>query len=233
MQKQKQTWWLQTTAVSCSQLLIAHTYNSGFRMIPITYNLKLIRFAVYTCFWNVWHHCQARFMQTNTGIVYETMDPWGLVFELRSFQRHKCQVSAELCSFQHQTLPSTAQTWCCSACSVMQQDLCANPIALLHYTWSVNTYLWKWLLCTCLAMQWRCHYQCALPGNQIPNIKTSYRTDQHLWEWSKFACECRKGNFENLKQCMKGHLFHNNEEVQKALHDWLQMQKPYFYRNNF
>jgi len=32
---------------------------------------------------------------------------------------------------------------------------------------------------------------------------------------------------------MKGYLFHNNEEVQMALHEWLQMQKPYFFMTIF
>lgn len=44
IQKHKQTWRLQTTMVSCSQLLIMHTYNSSFRndtnnLHPETYSL--------------------------------------------------------------------------------------------------------------------------------------------------------------------------------------------------
>jgi len=87
-----------------------------------------------------------------TQIVEWSMKQWilvGYIFELWPFRRQECQVSAEL----RETFPSNAQTWCCSACSVMQQYLCASPTVLLHYTWSVNTYLWKWLICTtCLAM---------------------------------------------------------------------------------
>jgi hypothetical protein len=80
-------------------------------------------------------------------------------------------------------------------------------------------------------LQWRCLYQGAFPGNQIPDIKTSYSTDQHLREWPTFACECGTGNFEKLKQRVKGCPIHSNEEVQTALREWLQMHKAHFYHD--
>jgi hypothetical protein len=37
--------------------------------------------------------------------------------------------------------------------------------------------------------------------------------------------------FEPLKQHLRGHKFHNNDEVEMAVHKWLQMQEPNFYCN--
>jgi hypothetical protein len=38
-------------------------------------------------------------------------------------------------------------------------------------------------------------------------------------------------NFEPMKQHLMGHKFHNKQEVETAIHKWLQMEQPNFYCN--
>jgi hypothetical protein len=154
MQKHKQTWRPQNIIVCCWKLLIAHTYNSSFR--NDTSNLHLNLFIMqYMCVSEihgitVWHDSSIQILEESI----KKMNPWRLCF--LAVALWETEVLNEGRNERLQTWdppPSYAQTWCYSACTVMQQYLCANPAALLHYTCSVNTYLWKWLICrTCCAM---------------------------------------------------------------------------------